>query len=60
MSQAQLHEACRHQIPADLDFIKAKDILERRSLLTRYEGETEEGREFLFGLEAVTKQVLLV
>jgi DNA-binding Xre family transcriptional regulator len=60
MSQAQLHEACRHQIPADLDFIKAKDILERRSLLTRYVGETEEGREFLFGLEAVTKQVLLV
>jgi NB-ARC domain len=60
MSQAQLHEACRNQIPADLDFIRAKDILERRSLITRYEGDTEDGREFLFGLEAVTKQVLLV
>jgi NB-ARC domain len=60
MSQAQLHQACRNQIPADLDFIRAKDILERRSLLTRYEGNTEDGREFLFGLEAVTKQVLLV
>jgi hypothetical protein len=60
MSQAQLHEACRNQIPADLDFIRAKDVLERRSLITRYEGDTEDGREFLFGLEAVTKQVLLV
>ncbi len=60
MSQAQLHQACRNQIPADLDFIRAKDILERRSLLTRSEGETEDGREFLYGLEAVTKQVLLV
>jgi hypothetical protein len=60
MSQAQLHEACRNQIPADLDFIRAKDVLERRSLITRYEGNTEDGREFLFGLEAVTKQVLLV
>jgi AAA ATPase domain len=60
MSQAQLQEACQEQIPLDLDFIKAKDILERRSLLTRYEGNTEDGREFLFGLEEVTKQVLLV
>ncbi len=60
MSQAQLQEACHEQIPLDLDFIRAKDILERRSLLTRYEGNTEDGREFLFGLEAVTKQVLLV
>jgi DNA-binding Xre family transcriptional regulator len=60
MSQAQLQEACQEQIPLDLDFIKAKDILERRSLLTRYEGNTEDGREFLFGLEEITKQVLLV
>jgi AAA ATPase domain len=60
MSQAQLHEACQLQLLSDLDFIRAKDVLERRSLLTRYEGETEDGREFLFGLEAVTKQVLLV
>ena len=60
MSQAQLHAACQEQIPLDLDFIRAKDILERRSLLTRYEGNTEDGREFLFGLEEVTKQVLLV
>jgi DNA-binding Xre family transcriptional regulator len=60
MSQAQLQAACQAQIPVDLDFIKAKDILERRSLLTRYEGNTEDGREFLFGLEEVTKQVLLV
>ena len=60
MSQAQLHAACQAEIPADLDFIKAKDILERRSLLTRYVGETADGREFLFGLEAVIKQVLLV
>jgi AAA ATPase domain len=60
MSQAQLHEACQLQLLSDLDFIRAKDVLERRSLLTRYEGDTEDGREFLFGLEAVTKQVLLV
>jgi hypothetical protein len=60
MSQPQLHEACQAKIPIDLDFIKAKDVLERRSLLTRYEGTTEDGREFLFGLEEVTKQVLLV
>jgi DNA-binding Xre family transcriptional regulator len=60
MSQAQLQAACQEQILLDLDFIKAKDILERRSLLTRYEGNTEDGREFLFGLEEVTKQVLLV
>ena len=60
MSQGQLQMACQAEIPADLDFIKAKDILERRSLLTRYVGETADGREFLFGLEAVIKQVLLV
>ena len=60
MSQAQLHAACQEQIPLALDFIRAKDILERRSLLTRYEGDTAEGREFLFGLEEITKQVLLV
>jgi AAA ATPase domain len=60
MSQAQLHEVCRSQLLSDLDFIRAKDVLERRSLLNRYQGDTEDGREFLFGLEAVTKQVLLV
>ena len=60
MSQAQLQAACQEQIPLALDFIRAKDILERRSLLTRYEGDTAEGREFLFGLEEITKQVLLV
>ncbi len=58
MSQPQLHEACCEQIPADLDFIRAKDLLERRSLLTRYEGDTEDGREFLFGLEQVTKHAI--
>jgi DNA-binding Xre family transcriptional regulator len=59
MSQPQLHEACTEQIPSDLDFIRAKDLLERRSLLTRYEGDTEDGREFLFGLEEVTKHAIL-
>jgi DNA-binding Xre family transcriptional regulator/GTPase SAR1 family protein len=59
MSQPQLQAACHEQIQSDLDFIRAKDILERRSLLTRYEGNTEDGREFLFGLEQVTKHVLL-
>lgn len=65
MSQSQLHQACRERIHADcqkklsdLDFIRAKDILERRSLLARYEGDTDNGREFLFGLEQVTKQAI--
>lgn len=58
MSQPQLHEACSDRIESDLDFIKAKDLLERRSLLTRYEGDTEDGREFLFGLEEVTKHAI--
>jgi hypothetical protein len=58
MSQPQLQQACSDLITSDLDFIRAKDILERRSLLTRYEGDTEYGREFLFGLEKVTKQVI--
>lgn len=58
MSQPQLQQACSELVRSDLDFIRAKDILERRSLLTRYEGDTEHGREFLFGLEKVTKQVI--
>ena len=65
MSQSQLHQACRERIHtdcqkklSDLDFIRAKDILERRSLLARYEGDTDNGREFLFGLEQVTKQAI--
>jgi AAA ATPase domain len=58
MSQHQLQQACSDRVPSDLDFIRAKDVLERRSLLTRYEGDTEYGREFLFGLEKVTKQVI--
>jgi AAA ATPase domain len=58
MSQPQLHAACLEQRYSDLDFIRAKDLLERRSLLTRYAGDTDNGREFLFGLAEVTKQAL--
>jgi hypothetical protein len=58
MSQHQLQQACSERIHSDLEFIRAKDLLERRSLLTRYEGDTEHGREFLFGLEKVTQQVI--
>jgi AAA ATPase domain len=58
MSQHQLHDACCESIPSDLDFIRAKDLLERRSLLSRYAGDTDDGREYLFGLAGVTKQVI--
>lgn len=58
MSQPQLHAACCESMHSDLDFIRAKDILERRSLLSRYAGDTDDGREFLFGLAAVTKQAI--
>jgi hypothetical protein len=58
LSQPELQAACEDRVPSDLDFIRAKDILERRSLLTRYEGDTEDGREFLFGLEEVTKHAI--
>jgi hypothetical protein len=58
MSQHQLQQACSDRVRSDLDFIRAKDVLERRSLLARYEADTEHGREFLFGLEKVTKQVI--
>jgi GTPase SAR1 family protein len=58
MSQHQLQAACHDRIHSDLDFIRAKDVLERRSLLARYAGDTDDGRDFLFGLEAVTKQVV--
>lgn len=60
MSQHQLQQACSERIASDLDFIRAKDLLERRSLLTRYEGDTEHGREFLFGLEKVTKLAIAI
>ncbi len=58
MTQPQLHAACCESIHSDLDFIRAKDLLERRSLLCRYTGDTDDGREFLFGLAAVTKQAI--
>jgi AAA ATPase domain len=58
MSQPQLHEACLEQRYSDLDFIRAKDLLERRSILARYAGDTDDGREFLFGLAEVTKQAI--
>jgi hypothetical protein len=58
MTQAQLHDACCESLHSDLDFIRAKDILERRSLLSRYAGDTDDGREFLFGLAAITKQAI--
>jgi hypothetical protein len=58
MTQAQLHDACCESIHSDLDFIRAKDLLERRSLLCRYTGDTDDGREFLFGLAPITKQAI--
>jgi AAA ATPase domain len=58
MTQSQLHDACCESIHSDLDFIRAKDLLERRSLLCRYVGDTDDGREFLFGLAPITKQAI--
>jgi AAA+ ATPase superfamily predicted ATPase/DNA-binding Xre family transcriptional regulator len=58
MSQSQLHDACLERQYSDLEFIRAKDILERRSLLSRYESDTQNGREFLFGLAEITRQVI--
>jgi hypothetical protein len=57
--QSQLREVYLEQISDVRDFTTAINILLRRSLLVRYEGDTDYGKAFFYGLGGVTKQVIL-
>jgi NB-ARC domain len=59
ISQAQLRSAYSEKNPDIRNFTMEINILLRRSLLVRDEGDTDYGKAYFYSLEAVTKQVLL-
>ncbi len=56
--QARLRAAYTQQMPNNLDFTEATDLLLNRSILVKSKGYAEYGKTYFFGLEEVTKQVV--